>query len=191
MKLPLRLRQFWADRRPRGERGATTVEFALVAPVFFFIVFAGIEMGFMFRANLSVEDMTRNATRVASIVRDDPDADQAILAEIDARTGSLNGEILSVVIFSANSLQDGMPAGCITPTGGLMDISGVCNSYSAAEVSSVASGSTPVRTAYDASTRNQWDVIGVAIRYRQDSVTGVIDGITFEATTVEVIELDL
>ena len=148
-------------------------------------------MGFMFRANLTVEDMTRNAARVASLVRDDPDADRFILEEIDRRTGSLNGELLSVVIFSAASLEAEMPAACIDGFGNPVDVAGVCNSYSAAEVPTVAGGGAPVRTAFDSSTREQWDVVGIAIRYRQSSVTGVIDRITFEATTVEVIELDL
>ena len=191
MRSPLRIRRWIAQRRVPRERGASTVEFALVAPVFFLIIFAGIEMGFMFRSNLSVEDMTRNAARVGSLVRDDPDADRFILEEINQRTRSLNGEILSVVIFSATSLDAEMPAACINAFDVPVDVAGVCNSYGASEIAGVADGSLPVRTAFDASTRDQWDVIGITVRYRQNSVTGVIDGMTFNATTVEVIELDL
>ena len=57
-----------SENKSLRDRGAAAVEFALVAPLFFFIIFAAIEMGFMFRAHLSVEDMTRNAARVASLV---------------------------------------------------------------------------------------------------------------------------
>ena len=86
MRSPLRLRRFAPTRSPERtrtrralrERGASTVEFALVSPLFFLILFGGIELGLMFRGNLSVEDMTRNAARVASIVRDDPEADRFI-----------------------------------------------------------------------------------------------------------------
>ena len=171
---PTRSPERTRTRRALRERGASTVEFALVSPLFFLILFGGIELGLMFRGNLSVEDMTRNAARVASIVRDDPEADRFILREINNRTRSLNGEIVNVVIFSGSTLDAEMPAGCISAAGDPVDISNVCNSYSAADVE-----------------REQWDIIGITVFYRQDSITGVIDGVTLSSTTVEVIELDL
>ena len=57
-----------SPRRLR-DRGAAMVEFALISPLFFLLLFGGIEMGLMFRGNLAVEDMTRSASRVASIQR--------------------------------------------------------------------------------------------------------------------------
>ncbi len=167
------------------------VEFALVSPLFFLILFGGIELGLIFRGNLSVEDMTRNAARVASIVRDDPEADRAILREIDSRTASLNGEILNVIIFSGDTLDSEMPPACIDSGGGPVSISNVCNSYSAADVAAIAGGGGTLGTALTDAEREQWDIIGITVQYRQDSITGIIDGITLNSTTVEVIELDL
>ena len=69
-------------RRGRGERGASMVEFALIAPVFFAVVFGGIEIGLMFRSYLALEDLSRSSARVASIQRDSPDADEAILTRL-------------------------------------------------------------------------------------------------------------
>ena len=45
------------------------VEFALVAPMFFFIVFGGIELGLMFRSYLALENLSRSAARIVSIER--------------------------------------------------------------------------------------------------------------------------
>ncbi len=199
MRSPLRLRRSapaqphepGQKRRSLRERGASTVEFALVSPLFFLILFGGIELGLMFRGNPSVEGMTRNAARVASIVRDDPEADRFILREIDSRTQSLNGEILNVVIFSGTSLDAEMPAGCVNGAGAPVDIAGVCNSYSAADVEAIAGGAGTLGSGLTDAESEQWDVIGITVFYRQESITGVIDGITLSSTTVEVIELDL
>ena len=188
---PTRSPERTRTRRALRERGASTVEFALVSPLFFLILFGGIELGLMFRGNLSVEDMTRNAARVASIVRDDPEADRFILREINNRTRSLNGEIVNVVIFSGSTLDAEMPAGCISAAGDPVDISNVCNSYSAADVEAIAGGGGTLGSALTDAEREQWDIIGITVFYRQDSITGVIDGVTLSSTTVEVIELDL
>lgn len=199
MRFPLRLRRprpedapaRSRDRRSQRERGAAMVEFALVSPLFFLILFGGIELGLIFRGNLAVEDMTRSAARVASIVRDDPEADRAILTEIDSRTSSLNGEILNVIIFSGDTLDSEMPPGCISGAGGPVSISNVCNSYSASDVADIAAGGGVLGTALKDTEREQWDIIGITVQYRQDSITGIIDGVTLNSTTVEVIELDL
>jgi Flp pilus assembly protein TadG len=51
-------------RRFRGNRrGSAAVEFALVAPVFFALLFAIIETGIMFFASQALESLTQNAAR--------------------------------------------------------------------------------------------------------------------------------
>jgi Flp pilus assembly protein TadG len=47
----------------RNRRGSAAVEFALVAPVFFALLFAIIETGIMFFANQVLESITQNAAR--------------------------------------------------------------------------------------------------------------------------------
>lgn len=54
-----------AGRRRLGdESGATAVEFALVAPLFFAIVYAILELGVMMLAGLLLEDAAADAARV-------------------------------------------------------------------------------------------------------------------------------
>jgi Flp pilus assembly protein TadG len=47
----------------RSRRGSTAVEFALVAPVFFALLFAILETGIMFFADQVLESVTQNAAR--------------------------------------------------------------------------------------------------------------------------------
>lgn len=53
-----------ARRRLLGESGATAVEFALVAPVFFTMIYTILELGVMMLAGLVLEDASADAARV-------------------------------------------------------------------------------------------------------------------------------
>jgi hypothetical protein len=189
------------DRRPqraeRGnekskrERGAAMVEFALISPLFFFLLFAGIEMGLMFRSHLAVEDMSRNAARVASIQRNDPAADQAILQVIADRSSSLSGDIQKVIIYSADTLDAGLPPECIGPGDVPITVLNRCNSYGT-EFDDVPGDSSLLQTGgLEAGDRSQWQNLGIYIEYEHQYVTGFFDTIVLRSTTVEVVELDL
>ncbi len=52
------------DRSLRDACGATAVEFALVAPVLFFLMFAIIELGVAFAANITLKNATVDAARL-------------------------------------------------------------------------------------------------------------------------------
>lgn len=54
-------RGFWRGRR--GERGASLVEFALVAFPFFFLVFGTMELGFVLWGTYELENATEDAAR--------------------------------------------------------------------------------------------------------------------------------
>ena len=166
------------------------VEFALISPLFFLLLFGGIEMGLMFRGNLAIEDMTRSASRVASIQRDDVNADRAILQVIADKSANLNGDITKVIIFHAPTLDSELPAACIDGFDQPFTVSNVCNAYGA-NFAQVASGSVPMETGLTADERSQWNNLGVYIEYDYSSITGIIDDITLRSTTVEVVELDL
>ncbi len=175
------------------------VEFALVAPLFFFVVFGGIEFGLMFRSNLAIEDISRSAARIASIERDDPLADQAILQEIDARSRGLQRPIRKVIIFSATSLDAELPTTCID--GDLPKTQDfLCNSYgpefldvASYEVDPANPADEPpgLQKGLKPQQRSQWDNIGVYIEYEHEFITGFFSDITLTASTVEVVELDL
>jgi Flp pilus assembly protein TadG len=56
-----------AVRRRRGERGAAAVEFAIVAPLLFLLVFAIIDFGFAFHGWDAVQNAAREGARVGAV----------------------------------------------------------------------------------------------------------------------------
>lgn len=52
-------------RMRRRQRGASAVEFALIAPLLFFLLFAAIEMGLLYWANLTMQHAVREGARYA------------------------------------------------------------------------------------------------------------------------------
>lgn len=59
VSVPRLLRRFWRNRR-----ASTVVEFALVAPVFFALLFAILETGIMFLAGQLLETITQKSARM-------------------------------------------------------------------------------------------------------------------------------
>ena len=176
------------DRRGSdGERGASTVEFALIAPLFFAVVFGGIEIGLMFRSYLALEDMSRSSARIASIERDNADADGAILDRIAVRSSALQGDVTRIVIFKADTLDAEIPSDCLTASR-----SGICNSYAVTngDVASIVAGGA-WENGWDGPDRRAFDNVGIYIEYDYQYATGFFDTLTLSTTTVEVIELDL
>jgi Flp pilus assembly protein TadG len=57
----------WRERRQERSRGAVLVEFALVAPVLFLIVFGIIEFGWLFLQNIDVRHGAREGARLAAV----------------------------------------------------------------------------------------------------------------------------
>lgn len=173
------------------ERGAAALEFALVAPLFFLVVFSGIEVGYMFRSHLTLEDTTRTAARVASVERNNANADLAILTRINARVGELNGDVTRVVIFMGDTLGSEVPVACTTTAA--LDLAGErCNIYPVidGDMQFVVDNWT-ARNGIAAAERQALDNIGIYIEYDYNYVTGFFDTLTLSSTTVEVIELDL
>jgi Flp pilus assembly protein TadG len=56
-----------AARRPRDSDGAVAVEFALIMPILFMIVFGIIEFGYMLNRDMIVGNASRDGARVASL----------------------------------------------------------------------------------------------------------------------------
>jgi len=179
--------------RTRRERGAAALEFALIAPLFFFVIFGGIEVGLMFRSNLTVSDLTRNAARIGSIERTSADADRAILGRVYWQSQNLNGDIQRVVIFKADSLSSEVPSNCLS--GG--SVSDVCNVYitpaggGSDDIKALSEGTGNLQTGYLPASRTQLTNIGIFVEYEYQYVTGFLDTITLTSTSVEVVELDL
>ena len=180
-----------SERRKLRERGAAALEFALVAPFFFLVVFGGIEIGLMFRSHLALENMSRTAARVASVQRDAPGADQAILENINRQSEILSGDVTKVVIFAAETLDSGLSPDCDLATASRLY---ECNVYKIDDGTGVQGilddlGSYPA--GLTATERAEWKNLGIYIEYDYQFATGFFDSITLSTTSVEVIELDL
>jgi Flp pilus assembly protein TadG len=67
--MALRFRQRSLVARLRDEGGQTFVEFAIVAPVLVFILFAMVEAGFWLQAKATLRDAARAAARQAALCR--------------------------------------------------------------------------------------------------------------------------
>lgn len=173
-------------RRRARDRGAALLEFALIAPLFFFVVFGGIEIGLLFRSHLAVEDASRTAARVASVERDNATADQAILERIEQLTRNLNGEVTKVVIFNAETLASEIPDDCLTASR-----ADICNYYETTDGDVAALAAGTLETALTDDQRRQFQNLGIYIEYEYQFVTGFFDSTTLNSTSVEVVELDL
>lgn len=92
------------SRRPRGDRGAVLVEFALVAPLLFLIVFATIDFGWVFGQHLDVRHGAREGARLAAVNYAAAESDQtaAIVAEICERMDA-NPDVLVALTRPAGS----------------------------------------------------------------------------------------
>lgn len=56
-----------STRRNRRERGAALVEFAIVVPILFLLIFAVVEFGWAYSQNLDVRHGAREAGRLAAV----------------------------------------------------------------------------------------------------------------------------
>lgn len=118
-------------RRPAAgaidERGATLVEFAVVAPLFFTLIFAVLEFGLAFNTYLGVANTSRSSARVASAMANEPEADYAILRSVVKSSSTMvRGDIQRIVVFRAATPDSQVPAACRTATVGIPN---TCNVY--------------------------------------------------------------
>lgn len=93
------LRSLWRAR-DESDRGATLVEFAIVAPLLLLIVFGTIEFGFLFLQNLDVRNGTREAARLASVNGTNSTATNA---ELKAQTLARMDESANVTLWFQRS----------------------------------------------------------------------------------------
>jgi Flp pilus assembly protein TadG len=73
--------------RAREDRGAVLVEFALVAPLLFLLIFATIDFGWVFGQHLDVRHGAREGARLAAVnyAATEDDQTAAIIAEVCSR----------------------------------------------------------------------------------------------------------
>jgi Flp pilus assembly protein TadG len=73
---------------PRGERGAATVEFALVLPVLLMVIVATVQVGRGWDAKLTLSQAVRQGARVAALGGSQAAARDAVADAADSLTAS-------------------------------------------------------------------------------------------------------
>ena len=89
-------------RRIRPERGAAAVEFAIVAPLLFILVFGIIDFGFGFHAWNAIENSAREGARLGATDASLTNKVGDITARVQNGTSFLTGPVNVVVTCSPN-----------------------------------------------------------------------------------------
>jgi hypothetical protein len=112
--------------RCRGDRAAALTEGAIVAPVFFLLLFAIIEFGITFRNKLTFEAAAQRGVRMAAIQGNSPGADQAVLKDVVHFLEISNTvEDLKIVVYNADAAAAEPTDACKAGT----PVKGECNVY--------------------------------------------------------------
>lgn len=178
MVVPINSYRLRATRRPRSrahQRGQALVEFALVSPIFFLLLFGIIEFAFLLNAQLSLNFATRDGSLLAAEGgSDDPNADCVVLRRIDEDLNVPTDEnrIVRVRIFQADvagtrtGLEQVYTRGGTTPcsSGASVPYTLTTNAFpfTARCAQLLGCGDGPVESL---------DIIGVQIDYRYAYVT--------------------
>jgi Flp pilus assembly protein TadG len=100
--------------KTRRDKGAATVEFALLAPLFFFLVFIVIELGILFWVNLTMQYAVREGARYAITGQSNLDPDtanpqryQAVLQKIRNSSMGLYTRVNPTVVVNGVSQAPG------------------------------------------------------------------------------------
>lgn len=120
---PLRAPVAPAHRR-RDSRGATMVEFGIIAVALFTLIFGIIEGGFAVRARSAVNNAVDDAARRGAVAGTSNNADYLIMKQLIGR-GADAADIQYVVVYSATNASAAVPAGCVDG----VPQPGVCNVY--------------------------------------------------------------
>lgn len=89
-------------RKGREERGASTVEFALVLPLLLVVALALVQVGLLVRDRLLVEAAARAGARTAAV-----ELDEATIADAVARSApDLDPGVLTVAVARAGTQGD-------------------------------------------------------------------------------------
>ncbi len=137
-------------RERRGERGSAIIEAAFVTPVFFLLIFAVLEFGFLFRNYLTLTNTAAEGARAASVGGNDEDADYLTLRSVEHGFAAWDVENLDfVVIFHADGPDSQVPDVCklgpLSRSGGSVD---ECNYFTPAEFNLAFRDAAGDRTPY-------------------------------------------
>ncbi len=191
-------------RSPSRERGSALVEAAFVAPVFFLMLFAVFEFGFLFRNSLATTNASREGGRAASVHGAGPETDFLVLQTIKHGISAQGYENIDyVIVYNITNFDDPIPSAC--HNGPVQD---VCNYYVSADFDKALldtngdptphfqCGPTSVDRFYCPTDREASlgavggpDLVGVYVKTNHTFMTGFIgDRTQLDSTTVIRIE---
>jgi len=113
------------------ERGATMVEFALIAVVLFSLIFGIIEGGFAVRARNTINNAVDDAARRGAVAGSNSNADYLILNQLFQRGAASAATVQWVVVYKGDKGSADLPASCTSVDGETPPTSqfGQCNVY--------------------------------------------------------------
>lgn len=100
-------------RRARDDRGAVIVEAAVIAPLFFLLLFAILEFGIAMRSYLALSNAVRDGAREASVEANETDADYSAVNLVGSAGAVIpDGRIQRIVVYHAAGPGAEPSAGC-------------------------------------------------------------------------------
>jgi Flp pilus assembly protein TadG len=131
-----------------GDKGVILIETAMCVTFLMGLLVATFELGMGWRTSITNSNAARAGARVAASQGQGYQADYSALLSISAGLNSVSRATINrVVIFKATAGSTTVPAACLaanampTSTGSPGGVSGVCNVYSAAQVTGIANNS--------------------------------------------------
>jgi Flp pilus assembly protein TadG len=87
-------------RTKNSENGQALVEFALVAPILFLLLFGIVQFGIAFMNNVALTDAVRTGARKAAVSRSAADPTQATKSAVLGAANDLNQSKVSITVTS-------------------------------------------------------------------------------------------
>jgi Flp pilus assembly protein TadG len=193
--------------RRRRERGATLVEAAIVAPLFFMLIFGVVEAGWDFFKRDSTTNMSVVGARAGAGSANDSLADYNVLQAVKGASAGISPSAIKViVVYRATSASDTVPSACKTASVTNTSTTRGCNRYTGSDLSLTSDqfgctgppGPTVKKDSYWCPTTRKAalsgtngppDYVGVYVDASGASLTGVFGPIlTLKSDTVMRIE---
>jgi Flp pilus assembly protein TadG len=92
-----------STKPPRGERGATAVEFALVVPILLLMIAMIFKLGLVLNAAIEVNEGVREGARTLAVSRHATTPFTSTVAAVRGATSSLNPSSLTVAVNVNNT----------------------------------------------------------------------------------------
>lgn len=114
-----------ARQARHGERGSAIIEAAIVTPVFLLLIFGVMEIGLLFRSDLTTTHASRDGARAASVYGREAETDFLVLQTVRHAADAMGVDAIQfVVVYKLDDPTDAMDPDCLT--GSKAD---VCNRY--------------------------------------------------------------